>query len=113
MANGGSVAASTDVTYHYIFAKDKSDGTIAFFKLTTSDYTLAAHRAYLETETDIKPVTEARVVLRFEDNPTAIGEVKSAAQPVKADNVYYNINGQRVEKPTKGIYILNGKKVLF
>lgn len=98
--------------YRYIFAKDKSDGTIAFFKLI-SDYTLAAHRAYLETETDIKPVTEARVVLRFEDDPTAIGEVKSATQPLKADNVYYNLNGQRVEKPTKGIYILNGKKVLF
>jgi hypothetical protein len=52
-------------------------------------------------------------VLKFEDDPTAIDEVKSAAQPVKADNVYYNLNGQRVEKPTKGIYILNGKKVLF
>ena len=107
----GSVGASTEETYRYIFAKDKSDnGKIAFFKLT-SNYTLAAHRAYLETE--VTP--GARLVLRFEDedDPTAIGEVKSAAQPVKADNVYYNLNGQRVEKPTKGIYILNGKKVLF
>jgi len=105
------VAASTVGTYRYIFAKDKSDnGKIAFFKLT-SKYTLAAHRAYLETE--VTP--GARLVLRFEDedDPTAIGEVKSAAQPVKTDNVYYNLKGQRVEKPTKGIYILNGKKVLF
>ena len=103
--------------YRYIFAKDNSDGKIAFFKLT-SDYTLAAHRAYLETETDITPSSNqggARLVLRFEDedDPTAIGEVKSAAQPVKTDNVYYNLKGQRVEKPTKGIYILNGRKVLF
>ena len=26
---------------------------------------------------------------------------------------YYNINGQRVSKPGKGIYIVNGKKVLL
>ena len=98
----------------YIFAKNKTGeaSSVGFYKLT-SNYTLAAHKAYLETEGDI--TSEARLVLRFEDedDPTAIGEVKSAAQPVKADNVYYNLNGQRVEKPTKGIYILNGKKVLF
>ncbi|MCD8296792.1 MAG: hypothetical protein LUC88_04385 [Prevotella sp.] len=28
------------------------------------------------------------------------------------NNVYYNLNGQRVSVPTHGIYILNGKKVL-
>jgi len=110
----GSVEASTDGTYHYIFAK-KGDDAPAFYKLT-ADHTLSAHKAYLETSDDITPSGDsgsARLVLRFEDDPTAISEVKSAAQPVKADNVYYNLNGQRVEKPTKGIYILNGKKVLF
>ena len=111
-----NVEASTEGTYHYIFAKDKSDN-IGFFKLE-ANHTLAAHKAYLETSNDITPSGasgSARLVLRFEDedDPTAIGEVKSAAQPVQADNVYYNLNGQRVEKPTKGIYILNGKKVLF
>lgn len=30
-----------------------------------------------------------------------------------ADNVYYNISGQRVASPSKGIYICNGKKVLI
>ncbi len=28
------------------------------------------------------------------------------------DSVYYNLNGQRVTAPNKGIYILNGKKLL-
>ena len=27
--------------------------------------------------------------------------------------VYYNLNGQRVDKPTHGIYIANGKKVII
>lgn len=30
-----------------------------------------------------------------------------------ADNAYYNISGQRVANPSKGIYICNGKKVLI
>jgi hypothetical protein len=29
------------------------------------------------------------------------------------DGPYYNLNGQRVSRPSKGIYIDNGKKVIF
>ena len=58
-----------------------------------------------------KNATLTRIEL---DNATAVGEVKSVMQPVKADNVYYNLQGQRVEKPVKGgLYIRNGKKVQF
>jgi hypothetical protein len=28
------------------------------------------------------------------------------------DGTYYNLNGQRVERPTKGFYIHNGKVVI-
>jgi len=28
------------------------------------------------------------------------------------DSPIYNLSGQRVEKPTKGVFIQNGKKVL-
>ena len=31
----------------------------------------------------------------------------------KSDNIYYTLNGQRVEHPTKGIYIINGKKIIL
>ena len=30
----------------------------------------------------------------------------------KADNTYYNLQGMKVENPSKGIYIYNGKKVI-
>ncbi len=42
--------------------------------------------------------------------PTGITEVN--ADKVE-NNVYYNLQGIRVDKPTKGLYIQNGKKVLF
>ena len=38
----------------------------------------------------------------------------ATANPAEAtDNTYYNLNGQRVIAPTKGIYIHNGRKVII
>lgn len=42
---------------------------------------------------------------------TVIREIKGNSQPV-IDGYWYNLNGQRVELPKKGIYIQNGKKVV-
>lgn len=42
-------------------------------------------------------------------NPTGINTVAA----VKNDNLYYNLNGQLVTNPTKGLYIFNGKKVIL
>ena len=54
--------------------------------------------------------TSARALtLSFGDEATAISSIEAA----KADNGYYNLSGQRVENPTKGLYIVNGKKVII
>lgn len=42
---------------------------------------------------------------------TGIEEIKTNTRP--ANNTYYNLSGQAVKNPTKGIYILNGKKVII
>ncbi len=31
----------------------------------------------------------------------------------EGETVYYDLSGRRVEHPTKGIYIINGKKVVI
>jgi hypothetical protein len=41
----------------------------------------------------------------------------SGIEDVKSDNgakanVFYDLRGQRVDKPTKGLYIVNGRKVI-
>ncbi len=38
--------------------------------------------------------------------------MKSISEKKQATDVYYNMNGQRVAHPTRGLYIINGKKVL-
>lgn len=104
--------------YRYIFAKH--NGNIGFYLLDT-DYseggnpyhTLAAHKAYLETKTNCTPVAGARGLLRLSfgggEGTTAINT--ALKNPIVEDGVYYNLQGVAVKNPSKGIYILNGKKV--
>ena len=46
------------------------------------------------------------------DVPTGIETVKTAEAIDLNNAVIYNLNGQRVEKAQKGLYIINGKKVV-
>lgn len=43
------------------------------------------------------------------NNTTGISSVHSNTE----SGAYYSLNGQRVENPTKGIYIRNGKKIIL
>lgn len=106
----GTVTKSTSDTFHYIFAKDK-DGYIGFYKLT-DDHTLGAKKAYLETTEDIAPASAAaRVALVFDDDTTTgVESVVMPSQP--AASGYYDLQGRQVKTPTKGLYIVNGKKVM-
>ena len=66
--------------------------------------TLAAGKAYL-----VLPAGNAREMkVAFHSETTGITMVENTA----VRNSYYNINGQRVAQPTKGLYIVNGKKVM-
>jgi hypothetical protein len=47
--------------------------------------------------------------VRFGGEATGIEAVKTT----KANGEYYNLAGQRVAQPTKGLYIVNGKKVVI
>lgn len=104
----GTVTASGATTFHYIFAKKGSD--IGFYKLT-ADHTLGAKKAYLETTEDIAPPSAARVSLVFDDDTTT--GVESVVMPSQsAASGCYDLQGRQVKNPTKGLYIVNGKKVM-
>ncbi|MCD8290359.1 MAG: hypothetical protein LUC91_02530, partial [Prevotella sp.] len=51
------------------------------------------------------------IVLNYTIDSTATG-INGVTLNTNGNNLYYNLNGQRVSSPTKGIYILNGKKIL-
>lgn len=84
---------ASDIEFEYI-DPDKSTGD------------LKKGKAYLDctAEPGAKPST------LFIGEATAINGV---AVEKKADNAIYNLQGMRVKTPTKGLYIINGKKYRF
>lgn len=87
----------------YILASDKE---FKYIDPDKSRGTLQKGKAYLllSDETQAKPST------LFIGEATAINGV---AVEKKADNAIYNLQGMRVKTPTKGLYIINGKKYRF
>ena len=87
------------------------DDQIGFY--FANDKTVATDRAYLHILTTLAPdeVGESRMVMVFADETTGVNDVRSKMSEVRG--TYYNLNGQRVEKPAKGLYIVNGKKVII
>ena len=62
--------------------------------------------------TNIKNWIHQRLVFldsKYGYSPTGITSVRN--QP--SDNAWYTLSGQRVVRPTKGIYIHKGKKVVY
>ncbi len=55
---------------------------------------------------------EIKVTIADEEGGDGTG-INGITLQAGSDNKFYNLNGQRVSTPTKGIYILNGKKVLI
>ena len=85
-----------------IFALGKKNGVVGFAKVKT-DVAVPAGKAYL-----VIPAA-GREFLGFGEDATGVETLK---QEVKAGNQYFNLAGQRVAQPTKGLYIVNGKKVI-
>ena len=42
-----------------------------------------------------------------------IDEVTTTTVEIDANAVYYDLQGRRVDHPVRGIYIVNGKKVII
>jgi len=111
-----SIAASVEGTIHYIFAKDNTTDEIGFYKLVDAAHTLAAHKAYLETTTDFTPKTlsmgsRSYIRLSFGGGGGTTAINTALKNPIVEDGLYYTLQGVAVKNPSKGIYILNGKKV--
>lgn len=106
---GTGAAVATDGGDYTNMILNNVDSKIGFY--FANGQTVAANRAYLHIATSLAPdAADARMSLVFADDETnGINTVESK----KTENgAYYNLNGQRVSKPAKGLFIQNGKKVI-
>lgn len=104
--DGTSVQSDNTITY---YAYGKQSGKYAFFKVsTTKAYTPSANKALLAV-----PTGEAGAKDMIDVNGGATGiEAIDNAQSATDNNGVYNLSGQRVAKAQKGVYIVNGRKVV-
>ena len=88
-----------------------SRNPIGFYKLNNTVTTIPGNKAFL-----VLTNAEAQAkgfVLEFEDGGTTGIETIENSNHSTESGVYYDLQGRRVENPTRGVYIVNGKKVVI
>ncbi|MBP5425968.1 MAG: hypothetical protein J6Y33_07865 [Prevotella sp.] len=95
-----SVAVSETTTkYNYILQSGE------FRKATGA--ILRAGKAYLYTTYDVTNTGESRLAIVVDGETTGIKALETVA-----DKNVYDLQGRKVAAPTKGLYIINGKKMI-
>ena len=99
--NAAVTATDVDANAAYVLYKDE-------FRKVTNASSVPAGKAYL-LATDVP--AEARSLTFDFGDATGISAIAKSQEPNA--NGYYNLAGQRVAQPQKGLYIQDGKKVII
>jgi hypothetical protein len=112
----------------------KGDAGVGFYKVTNPDgVKMGANRCYLPipkrdaasgARGKNRESSFCKMILSDESNDDVIAiplfaddatgiNVQSSMFNLQSNEVYYNLQGQRVDNPGKGLYIKNGKKVIL
>lgn len=101
-----TITSTSDGYNNYILANG-SHG-IGFYPVS-GEGTLAAGKAYLQLPSSVS--SAKGFSLSFEDETTGIEENYEFGN-MNYDNTVYDLQGRKVKNPTKGLYIVNSKKVV-
>ena len=106
---GVSISQTDGTNTNFILTVNKKGGGTAdtprFYKVNSAGNTVDTGKAYLQIPT----ASAAREFFWFGDESTGI----EAVAQQRTDGQAYNLAGQRVAQPTRGLYIVNGKKVIL
>ena len=89
------------------FVLNKGSQGVGFYRMT-SGKVIGVGKAYLTYSGALAPE-----FFGFEEEATGVDSLTPDPSPTGEGSEYFNLNGQRVENPTKGLYIVNGKKVVI
>ena len=98
-------AATAANTTNYVLSVQNDK--VVFANIGTNSATVPAGRAYLTLTSAAAPWFS----LDGDGETTGISEVRGAND--EFGNVFYDLSGRRVENPTKGVYIVKGRKVVI
>ena len=103
VATYSPVALATDKTELFL----TTDGKLAY-PASASEATMKGMRAYFQ----VPASANVALFVDGEGTITGIEEVENGKLKVESSEVY-NLNGQRVTQPRKGLFIVNGKKLII
>lgn|GEM_PF-4534600 len=100
-------AVPADVTA-YILSKDKDNNSKAVFKkLSSSDRTIKQYKAYLKLDG-----AQSAQLMNFAFAGSDLTGIQNVTETSAKSKTAYDLAGRKVGKLQKGIYIVNGKKVI-
>jgi hypothetical protein len=99
---------SDNTTYYSLGKKNDKIGFYKFEKSGSSVITLGANKAYLDTPA----ASSARGFVFDYDDPTGINSIQDSEFIMQNGGAVYDLSGRRVESLKRGIYIVNGKKII-
>ncbi len=105
-------AVVNSTTADPLYAMSKSEGLFKLIKPGTS-FNFPVHKAYAKPQDNFSGAAKVQPVFDEEDNNNVTGIENIENTTTTDKNVYYNLQGQRVENPQHGVFILNGKKVIL
>lgn len=91
-----------------IYALANKTKGVGFYRVKGT-VTIPAGKAYLVWEN--APISNAKEFIPIGGETTGITNI--AGEENNGKKIYYNLNGMRVDNPQKGVYIVNGKKIIF
>ena len=105
-------AVVNSTTADPLYAMSKNEGLLKLIKPGTS-FNFPVHKAYARPQDAFSGAAKVQPVFDEEDNNGVTGIENIENTTTTDKNVYYNLQGQRVENPQHGVFILNGKKVIL
>ena len=105
-------AVVNSTTADPLYAMSKSEGLFKLINPGTS-FNFPVHKAYARPKDIFSGAAKVQPVFDEEDNNNVTGIENIENTTTTDKNVYYNLQGQRVENPQHGVFILNGKKVIL
>lgn len=105
-------AVVNSTTSDPLYAMSKSEGLFKLIKPGTS-FNFPVHKAYAKPQDNFSGAAKVQPVFDEEDNNGVTGIENIENTTTTDNNVYYNLQGQRVENPQHGVFIHNGKKVVL
>ena len=101
---------TVDETPYTRYILSVKNDVMGFYKVNTAGSWVSAGTAYLRVASSVVPANVRDFYPVWSDVPTDIHAIGNAK---RTDGNYYNLQGQRIGQPARGLYIVDGKKVVI